>query len=97
MEKLWTTEETAQYLGVTEADVEQLVRQGRLTAYKLGGRFVRFRPAQAQSLRGAVQPGPARRRSQGWWQQARDFVYFYDFYLVSATCLAVLVVYLIAS
>ena len=96
MEKLWTTEETARYLEVAEADVEQLVRQGRLTSYKLGGRFVRFRPAQVQSLKGMVHPGPSRRRGQGWWQQVRDFMYFYDFYLVSATSLAVLVVYLIA-
>ena len=99
MEKLWTTEESARWLGISEADVEQLVRQGQLTAYKLGGQFLRFRPGQVQLLKGRVQLGsrPASRRGQGWWQQARDFVYFYDFYLVSATCLAMLVVYLIAS
>lgn len=97
MEKLWTTEETARFLGVSEADVEQLVRQGQLTAYKLGGQFLRFRPSQVESLRGRVRPGPQHRHGQGGWQQLRDFVYFYDFYLVSVTCLAVVVVYLIAS
>lgn len=100
MEKLWTKDEVARYLGVGEPDVEALVQHGALTAYKLGGQFVRFRPEQVQGLKGRIQPGPAaprRRRGQRPWQHVRDFIYFYDFYLVSATCLAVLVVYLIAS
>ena len=102
MEKLWTTNEVAQYLGITELDVEQLVQQGKLTGYKLGGQFLRFRPEQVQALKGTIafrpSPGkPAWRRQDAWPQQARDFFYFYDFYLISATCLAVLVIYLIAS
>ena len=31
------------------------------------------------------------------WGRMRDFVYFYDFYVVSAALLTVLVIYLIAS
>ncbi len=54
MEKLWTTAEAAQYLGITEVDVEQLVREGKLTGYKLGGQFLRFRPNQVEELKGAI-------------------------------------------
>lgn len=102
MEKLWTTTEAAQFLGIEELDVEELVRQGRLTGYRLGGRFLRFRPDQVTALKGAIPFRPAigkqaARRGAGWRDQLRDFMYFYDFYLVSAACLAVLVVYLIAS
>lgn len=102
MEKLWTTGEVAQCLGITDVDVEELVRQGKLTGYKLGGQFLRFRPSQVEALKGQVRfrPLPGKRaapRSQPWWYRARDFLYFYDFYLVSATCLAMLIVYLIAS
>ena len=102
MEKLWTTAEVAKYLGIAEADVEQLVHQGKLTGYKLGGQFLRFRPDQVEALKGTIRFRPSMARSnardtEGWWNHLHDFVYFYDFYIVSAACLAVLIVYLMAS
>jgi len=102
MEKLWTTEEVAKHLGVTESDIEQLVRQGKLTGYKLGGQFLRFRPEQVQALKSrmTVRPTPARGPGgapASWTSHLRDFVYFYDFYIVSAALLAVVVVYLVVS
>lgn len=102
MEKLWTTVEVAQYLGVTEADVEQLVHEGRLTGYKLGGQFLRFRPDQVTRLRGAVKP-----RAQGaaaaaaalptWKERLSDFLYFNDFYLLSGGLFFGLLLYLLLS
>ena len=102
MEKLWTTTEVAQYLGVSEADVEQLARAGQLTGYKLGGKFLRFKPDQVKGLKMSVMP-----RSQGavvaadssapWQERIRDFVYFYDFYIFSALLLIGLVYYLLVS
>ena len=102
MEKLWTTEEVARFLGINDVDVEELVRQGKLTGYKLGGQFLRFRPEQVQALKDTVRfrPNPTKRpaiRRDSWTAQVRDFLYFYDFYVISATCLAALVVYLIAA
>ncbi|MBI3330479.1 MAG: helix-turn-helix domain-containing protein [Candidatus Omnitrophica bacterium] len=102
MEKLWTTSEVAQFLGVAEVDVEELVRQGKLTGYKLGGRFLRFRPDQVEALKGQVafRPyvgKPLARGAGAWRHRAQEFLYFYDFYLVSAGFLAVLVIYLIAA
>jgi excisionase family DNA binding protein len=102
MERLWTTAEVARCLGINEADVEGLVRQGKLTGYRLGGQFLRFRPDQVEMLKGKVkfQPNaitPAVPRKDGWLHHVQEFVYFYDFYLVSATFLALLVIYLIAS
>lgn len=102
MEKLWTTTEVAQFLGINEVDVEQLVREGKLTGYKLGGEFLRFRPDQVEALKGKIRFRPTPNTPNAtltdrWPSQLRDFFYFYDFYLVSATLLAVLVIYLIAS
>lgn len=103
MEKLWTTAEAAAHLGINEVDVEQLVREGQLTGYKLGGKFLRFRPSQVEALKGTIKfrPNPrAKARPparRSWAGRAREFFYFYDFYVVSAALLAVLVVYLIAS
>lgn len=103
MEKLWTTREAAQVLGITERDIEQLVREGKLTGYKLGGEFLRFRPSQVESLKGQVafrrQAGrPASSEARGVWRhRVSDFLYFHDFYIVSSALLAVLVIYLVAS
>ena len=102
MEKLWTTAEAAQCLGINEVDVEGLVRQGLLTGYRLGGKFLRFRPDQVAALKGQLRVRPntntgVARRNGSWFHALQDFLYFNDFYIVSASCLAVLVVYLIAS
>ncbi len=101
MEKLWTTAEVARCLGIGDVDVEQLVREGKLTGYKLGGQFLRFRPDQVEALKSSMRfrqtseakIAPAR---DSWLQQTMDFLYFYDFYVISASLLAVLIIYLIA-
>ena len=104
MEKLWTIGEVARHLGVTEADVESLVRSGKLTGYRLGGEFVRFRPEQVKLLKEQIQPradgaaeaAPAA-EPEGWRERLRDFLYFYDFYLLAFALCAALVIYLIWS
>ena len=102
MEKLWTTAEVARFLGINEVDVERLVREGQIVGYKLGGQFLRFRPDQVASLKDKLRfrqnaQSRAIPRSDTWLGQARDFVYFNDFYVISATLLALLVVYLVLS
>lgn len=112
MEKLWTTTEAAQYLGLTESELGQLVQEGKLTGYKLGGKFLRFRPDQVTALKptlsvrqtGAPGAAPAPASAKGgpgerpsWQARLHDFVYFYDLYLVSGVLLVGLVIYLVAS
>ena len=102
MEKLWTTAEAARYLGINEIDVEQLVRQGKLIGYRLGGQFLRFRPDQVKTVKDQLRfrPNTGRLTVQtrtSWLHRTRDFLYFYDFYLVSAALLGVVVMYLLIS
>ena len=102
MEKLWTLAEVARHLGLDEAAVEGLVREGQLTGYQLGGQYLRFRPDQVKALRGTVtrhadRSSPSEASPTGWFQSAREFFYFYDLYIVSAVLLAVLVVYLMVT
>jgi excisionase family DNA binding protein len=102
MEKLWTTSEAAAFLGIEEPQVERLVREGKLTGYRLGGQFLRFRPDQVQALKGALRPIAGTRtargpRSRSSFANLREFLYFYDFYVVSAALLVVTVVYLLLA
>lgn len=99
MEKLWTATEVAKYLGINEQDVDALVRDGRLTGYKLGGEFLRFRPDQVEALKPAVAEGAmpaATAAAPTWMDQAKEFLYFNDFYIISAGLLIALVGYLIS-
>ena len=102
MQKLWTVAEVARHLGLQDIDVEQLVKEGKLIGYKLGGQFIRFRPDQVMALKTELRFRPntgrvAVKTSEGLYQRIREFIYFYDFYVLSVVLLAVLIVYLIAS
>ena len=101
MEKLWTTTEVARFLAVSEDDISRLVTEGRLTGYKLGGQFVRFKPEQVHALKGRV-PATARTpaalsSSVTWFERIRNFIYFYDFYLLSFLLLTAVALYLISA
>ena len=94
--------DAARYLGLSERDVEQLVREGRLKAQTLGGRFVRFDPEQVKQLKPAL-PVPAhpavasKALPVAWLDRAVDFLYFYDFYLISFLFLMGVAVYLMST
>ena len=107
-EKLLTTTQVAAQLGLTEPQVEQLVLEGRLAAYRLGGKYLRFRPEQVERLQGRgtgpsappafLSPTASSSETHGlpytWGGRLRDFVYFNDFYLMSVA-LFLLVLYAI--
>ena len=94
--------DAARYLGLSERDVEQLVREGRLKAQMLGGRFVRFDPEQVKQLKPAL-PVPAQPAVESkalpvaWFERVADFLYFYDFYLISFLLLMGVAVYLMSA
>ncbi len=107
-EKLLTTAQVAAQLGLTEPEVEQLVLEGRLAAYRLGGKYLRFRPEQVERLQGrgtgpsaparsvvsATPSSDTRTLPYTWGERLRDFIYFNDFYLMSVA-LFLLVLYAI--
>ena len=101
MERLWTTSEAASFLGISEGEIERLVKAGTLTGYKLGGRFLRFRPEQVEALKGRVNAQPAASDTVALTDslavRLSEFFYFYDFYLISGVCLVALIGYVVWS
>ena len=67
-EKLITISETSRLLGISEQEVKGLVQKGELPAYRVGGRFLRFRKEQIEAIqneipaKGAAPPETARKR-----------------------------------
>ena len=47
-EKLLTVEEVSRYLSLSEEAVKELVDKGELSAYKIGGSFLRFKKDQIE-------------------------------------------------
>jgi len=99
-EKLLTLEEAAQRLKRSADEVQGLIGQGRLEAFRLGGSLLRVRLQDVERLRleggaargfGADRPvRPARVGRASPWERMRDFFYFNDFYLVALLILLIL-------
>ena len=53
-EKLLTLRELSEYLGVTEEKVNELVKAGVISAYRLGGELLRFRRDQIDAIRSEI-------------------------------------------
>ena len=84
--------EVKRYLRVDEKHVQDLIRQGKLTAYKIGGTYLRFRKEQVYELKKALPRKTAVGRS--FLETVRDFWYFNSFYILSTVAILLLVYWL---
>jgi len=111
-EKLFTLRELSDYLGIKEERISDLVDQGVITAYKLGGELLRFRRDQIEAIRSEIDSRitdadrikvsearmRVKERIRGFGggtdtqmkERLDDFLYFNDFYIVSAALTIVL-------
>jgi len=53
-EKLINVRETAEFLGIPRNKIRELVEKGELPAYKIGGKFIRFRKEQVEAIRNEI-------------------------------------------
>ncbi|MDD5439499.1 MAG: helix-turn-helix domain-containing protein [Candidatus Omnitrophica bacterium] len=53
-DKLLTLKELAHYLGIDEDTVEELIDEGIIPAYKIGGSFIRCRKEQVDAIRDEI-------------------------------------------
>ena len=98
-EKLLSTKEVSQYLGISEEELRKLVDKGKIPAYRLGGTILRFRKDQVdkikiQGISSFVKAEEERQISTAHsrLEGLKDFVYFNDFYIISAIIVVVLLV-----
>ncbi len=94
-EKLLTAEEASGLLGISEEDIKKMVKKGELPAYQIGGRFLRFRREQLEAIRNGITTNSLERTpAQPSIDKFLDFLYFNDFYIISAI-LAFLILWVI--
>ncbi len=98
-EKLLNIEEVCEKLNISEELLRKLVDKGGIPAYRLGGTILRFKSSQIEQIRLGGIPqaaslekdnlsAPLDSRREGF----KDFLYFNDFYIISAIIIIVLLI-----
>lgn len=91
MNSMLTLEEVKNFLQVSQDEVEALLKNGRLNAYKIGGSYIRFRKEEVEALRQERMPAKNRTGSRGIFSRVADIWRFNNFYIVSAILIGVLI------
>ena len=90
-EKLFTTREVSQVLGISEKDVIDLSGKNLIPHFKVAGEFLRFKKEDMLKIKPTIKkkynlPEKKHRFLEG----AREFIYFNDFYLASVIIITLL-------
>jgi len=83
MSGLLNKQQACRNLGVDEEELDRFVQEGRLTAYKLGGMYVRFKQEELEALRRRPSriAGSPQKSKSGVFESILDFLYYNDFYI----------------
>lgn len=90
-EKLLTTREVSQILGLSEQDIIDLAKANLLPSFKVAGEFLRFRKEDILRVKETIKkkynlPEIEYRT----FERLREFIYFNDFYIISAAIIIAL-------
>jgi len=88
-EKLITVRDVSLILGISEKEVLDLAESGKIPAYKIGGVYLRFKSDQIDEFRRKADSAYLPKKNNIPQQRLlkdriSDFLYFNDFYLLSA-------------
>ena len=90
-EKLFTTREVSHTLGISEKDVIALANRNLVPHFKVAGEFLRFKREDILRIKPAIKKKyniPEKKDRS--LERVREFLYFNDFYLVSAMIIIIL-------
>jgi excisionase family DNA binding protein len=89
MDRLYNEKEAAEYLGISTQRLEELVREKKLPAFKLGGEFLRFFQKDLDNVK---DPGslPSAHKKYSLFSRIKDYIYYNDFYIVVAILIIIL-------
>jgi excisionase family DNA binding protein len=94
MKRFLTLKEAADYLGITENELDDLSKANKITAYKIGGIYTRFKVDDLEAYR---RKGVTRgnKNYSSSLDRVRDFFYFNDFYIYSFIIIAVMLYFIL--
>jgi hypothetical protein len=94
-EGLLTEEEVKSYLRVDDPELNQLKRKGKLTAFNVGGSFVRYRKDQVISIRAGTKFRMPDQFERNWLDHVWDFFRFYGIYILLFAVVICLITYFV--
>ncbi len=90
-EKFISVRDAAQILGVSEKKIIDLVDEGQIPAYRIGGQYLRLKKEQIEGLKDSkLIKAENLRYEYSWFERLKDFFYFNDFYIASLIIIVVL-------
>ena len=92
-EGLLTEMEVQSYLDVDAREIDRLKKRGKLTAYNLGGTYLRYRKEEVLALRNGQKFRMPDQFERNWWDIVRDFFRFYGAYIFLAVIVLAFIVY----
>ena len=96
-EGLITEEEVKSYLKIESPEVEQLIRKGKLTAYRVGGSFVRYRKEEVIALKSGRKFVLPDQFERSWFDKLKDFFNFYGIYIILSAVVLFLIGYFVQA
>ena len=96
-EGLITEEEVKSYLKIDSPDIEQLIRRGKLTAYRVGGSFVRYRKDEVIAIKSGRKFRLPDQFERNWFDKMRDFLNFYGIYIILSVVIVALTIYFVQA
>ena len=96
-EKLLTILEASQYLEISEKEVIDLANEGKIPAYKIGGVYLRFKKEQledAKNTSSLLKLDTYAKHAYTPGERIRDFLYFYDFYILASVIIVLLLFFI---
>ncbi len=92
---LLTEEEVRHYLDVSHEELQGLVKRGRLTAFRLGGTYTRFRKEEVLAIKSGRKFVAPEEIGRSQLDRFRDFWKFYSFYILATVLIFLLVIFFI--
>ncbi|MCM8786813.1 MAG: helix-turn-helix domain-containing protein [Candidatus Omnitrophica bacterium] len=90
-EKLLTTREVSQILGIPEKDIIDLANANLLPHFKIADQFLRFRKEDILKVKENIRRKyNLPRKKSTFIERLKEFIYFNDFYILSAIIIFIL-------
>lgn len=94
MKKFLTSKEAADYLAVSENEINALADNKQIPVYKIGGIYTRFKVDDLELCRRKGITKSSRKHAENALDSLKDFFYFNDFYIFSAIAIAVILYFI---
>ena len=95
MQRFLTSKEAADYLGIAENELAVLSKTHKITAYRIGGIYTRFKVDDLEAYRRKDVTKNSKNYNSNALDNIRDFFYFNDFYIYSGIIIAVMLYYIL--